>query len=152
MAINAARSGDQGQGFNIFGEQLAKLGEQSAIATREIAQIVADIKSETQEVSEEMEKGNFQAVNTTRLVESTKESLEQVLERSRTINELMQSISQATVSQTDTSGLITQLMQQIAEKSEQRLTSSQKVSLSMQTTAQIAKKLTFAVEKFKLDN
>jgi methyl-accepting chemotaxis protein len=150
LAINAARAGDQGQGFNVFGEQLAILGEQSAAATREIAQIVADIQLETQEVSEAMEMGNSQAVNTTHLVESTKDRLEQVLERSRAINELMQSVSQATVSQTDTSELITRLMQQIAQQSEQRLNSSQELSQSMQATAQIAKQLEFAVEKFRV--
>ena len=150
LAINASRTGDQGQGFNVFGEQLAKLGEQSAAATKQIAQIANEIKLETQEVSEAMETGNSQAVNTTHLVESTKQRLEQVLNTSRTINELMQSISQATISQTDTSGLVTKLMQQIAQQSEQRLTSSQQVSQSMETTAQVAKELELAVEKFRV--
>ncbi|NCQ04437.1 MAG: HAMP domain-containing protein [Cyanobacteria bacterium] len=150
LAINASRAGDQGQEFKVFGEQLAILGEQSAVATKEITNIVTNIQLETQEVSQAMEKGNFQALNTTRLVESTKERLAQVLEHSYTINELMRSVSEATISQTDTSQLITQLVQQIAQQSEQRLHSSENLSQSMHTTANIAKELESAVERFKV--
>jgi twitching motility protein PilJ len=150
LAINASRGGDQGQGFSVFGEQLAKLGEQSAAATKQIAQIVNDIRLETQEISEAMNIGNSQAVNTSMLVESTKEKLATVLESSRQINELMQSISQATILQTDTSQLITSLIQEISQQSQLRARSSQQVSESMETTAQVAQKLTAAVEKFKV--
>ena len=150
LAINASRAGDQGQGFSVFGEQLAQLGEQSAAATQQIAQIANDIKLETQEVTEAMEMGNSQAIDTTRVVESTKQRLEQVLDTSRHINELMQSISQATISQTDTSMLVTKLMQQIALQSEERSTSSQQVSQSMEVTAQVAQELEAAVEKFRV--
>ena len=151
LAINASRGANQGQGFNIFGEQLAALGEQSAAATKQIDQIVNKIKLDTKEVSEAMTKGNTQAATTTTLVQSTKQRLQDVLQRSQSINELMQSISQATISQIDTSSLITQLMQQIAEQSQARSDSSQQVSQSMEVTAQIAKELELAVEKFKID-
>lgn len=150
LAINASRGGDQGQGFSVFGEQLAKLGEQSAAATKQIAQIVNEIRLETQEISEAMNVGNSQAVNTTMLVESTKEKLANVLESSRKINQLMQSIADATISQTDTSQLITSLMQEISQQSSQGAKSSQQISQSMESTAQVAQKLEAAVDKFKI--
>ena len=155
LAINASveaqRAGEQGQGFMIVAEQVGALAEQSSAATKEIAQIVAEIQLETEEVSYAMEMGTSQVVDSTRLVESTKERLQRVLERSQNINELMQSISQATISQTDTSRTVTQLMQQIAQQSEQRIASSQQVAQSMQATAQVAKKLESTVEQFKVD-
>jgi twitching motility protein PilJ len=150
LAINAGRSGEQGQGFTVFGEQLAALAQQSVTATNEIAQIVASIQLETKEVAEAMKLGTSQVVDSTHLVESTKQRLEQVLKRSQSINELMQSISQATISQTDTSLLVTKLMQQIAQYSAQRLVSSQQVAQSMQVTAEVAQKLESAVEQFKV--
>ena len=108
------------------------------------------IQKETQEVTEAMELGTTQVVESTRLVEATKDRLEQVLERSQNINELMQSISQATISQTDTSRSVTQLMQEIAQLAEQRLTESQQVAQSMQVNAQVANQLESAVEQFKV--
>lgn len=150
-SVEASRAGEQGQGFTVVAEQVGALAQQSATATKEIAQIVANIQLETQEVTKAMELGTSQVVDSTRLVESTKKHLETVLERSQSINELMQSISQATVTQTDTSALVTGLMQEIARYSEQRLKSSQEVSQSMRATAQVAKDLESAVDQFKVD-
>ncbi len=155
LAINASvearRAGKQGEGFMIVAEQVGALAEQSAAATKEISNIVEAIQEETQEVTQAMELGTSQVVDSTRLVEGTKQRLQRVLERSQTINELMQSISQATVSQTDTSRTVTELMQQIAQQSQQRSTASQTVAQSMQETAQVAQKLEAAVEQFKVN-
>ncbi|MDJ0597545.1 MAG: methyl-accepting chemotaxis protein [Crocosphaera sp.] len=151
LAINAGRSGEQGEGFAIFGEQLAVLAEQSATATREISNLVSNIQRETQEVAQAMNLGTFQVQNTTQLVEKTKTQLEQVLERSRNINDLMKSISEATISQTDTSEMVTHLMQQMAQYSQQRLISSEQVAYSMEETAKVAQELESAVEQFKVD-
>ena len=151
LAINAGRSGEQGEGFAIFGEQLGLLAEQSAKATKEIANIVANIQRETQEVAHNMSLGSNQVNDTTQLVEATKGQLEQVLERSRSINDLMKSISEATISQTDTSQTVTRLMEEIAEYSKQRLTASETVSHSMEETAQVAQELEAAVEQFKVE-
>ncbi|MBL1208822.1 methyl-accepting chemotaxis protein [Geminocystis sp. GBBB08] len=150
-SVEASRAGEQGQGFTVVAEQVGALAEQSAIATQEIAQIVANIQLETQEVTEAMEVGTTQVVDSTRLVEATKKRLEAVLEKSQRINELMQSISQTTVTQTDTSSLVKELMQQIASYSQERLKSSEEVSQSMRNTAQIAQELQTAVEQFNVE-
>lgn len=149
-SVEASRAGEQGQGFTVVAEQVGALAEQSAAATKEIAKIVAAIQSETQEVTQAMELGTSQVVDTTRLVESTKQRLGQVLERSRSINELMKLISQSTISQADTSHTVTNLIQQIARQSEARLNSSQQIAQSMQATSQVAKQLKSAVEQFKV--
>ncbi|MTF39935.1 methyl-accepting chemotaxis protein [Cyanobacterium aponinum] len=149
-SVEASRAGEQGQGFTVVAEQVGALAEQSASATKEIAKIVAEIQRETQEVTNAMESGTTQVVNTTQLVETTKQQLEQVLTRSSNINQLMQSISQSTVSQAQTSQTVQELMEQIAYKSEERLDYSQKIVESIQATSQIAQQLESAVEQFKV--
>ncbi|GAB4524731.1 MAG: hypothetical protein Tsb0014_03460 [Pleurocapsa sp.] len=149
-SVEAGRAGEYGQGFTIVAEQVGALAEQSAAATKEIASIVAAIQAETQEVSQAMESGTSQVVETTRLVESTKQSLSLVLEKSQAINQLMESISQATVSQADTSQNVTNLMQKIAQLSEVTSKSSQEVAQSIVETAQIAQRLESAVAQFKV--
>ncbi|MBL1210580.1 methyl-accepting chemotaxis protein [Geminocystis sp. GBBB08] len=150
-SVEAGRAGEQGQGFTIVAEQVGALAEQSATATKEIAKIITSIQVETQEVTQAMELGTAQVVDSTRLVEATKKRLETVLERSQRINDLMRSISEATVTQTDTSALVTELMQEIAQYSETRLKSSQEVAESMRNTAQVAQQLQSAVEQFKVE-
>ena len=148
--VEAGRAGEYGQGFSIVAEQVAGLAEQSAAATKEIAKIVAEIQSETQGVNQAMESGTSQVVETTRLIESTKESLALVLDKSETIDRLMNSISQSTVSQAGTSRDVTKLMEKIAQLSEITSQSSEKVARSIVETAQVAQKLESAVAQFKV--
>jgi len=149
-SVEAGRAGEYGQGFTIVAEQVGALAEQSAAATKEIASIVATIQAETQEVNQAMESGTSQVVETTRLVETTKESLNLVLIKSQEINQLMGSISQTTISQSDTSQNVTKLMQKLALSSETASQSSAKVAESMGETAQVAAKLESTVGQFKV--
>ena len=149
-SVEAGRAGEYGQGFTIVAEQVGALAEQSAAATKEIASIVAAIQAETQEVNQAMESGTTQVVETTRLVESTKQSLNLVLAKSKEVNQLMGSISQSTVSQADTSQNITSLMQKIARLSANTSKSSAKVAESIGETAQVAAKLESTVGQFKV--
>ncbi|MEL6931053.1 MAG: methyl-accepting chemotaxis protein, partial [Cyanobacteria bacterium J06600_6] len=149
-SVEAGRAGEYGQGFTIVAEQVGSLAEQSAAATKEIASIVSKIQSETQEVNHAMETGTTQVVETTRLVESTKESLSLVLGKSQEINQLMESISQTTESQAHTSQNVTSLMQKIADLSEKASQSSAKVAQSIEETAKVAAQLENTVDQFKV--
>ena len=154
LAINAGaeadRAGEYGQGFSIIAEQVGALAEQSKTAITEIAGVVSRIQTETQDVRVAMESGTAQVLNTSRLVENTKQSLAEVLEKSQTIDQLMKSISQSTVSQADTSQSVTRLMQRIAELSATTSKSSTEVAQSIEETALVAQKLESAVAQFKV--
>ena len=149
-SVEAGRAGEYGQGFTIVAEQVGALAEQSAAATKEISSIVTAIQAETQEVNQAMESGTSQVVETTRLVETTKQSLNLVLEKSQEINQLMGSISQTTISQSDTSQNVTKLMQKLALSSETASQSSAQVAQSIGETAQVAAKLESTVGQFKV--
>jgi len=149
-SVEAGKAGEYGEGFTIVAEQVGALAEQSAAATKEIAKIVAAIQTETQEVNRALESGTIQVVETTRLVENTKESLGLVLEKSQAINQLMESIAQSTVSQTMTSENVTNLMQKIARLSEASSQSSARVAQSIVDTAEVAAKLESTVAQFKV--
>ena len=149
-SVEAGRAGEYGQGFTIVAEQVGALAEQSAAATKEIAEIVAVIQAGTQEVNQAMESGTAQVVETTQIVESTKQSLEVVLEKSQEINQLMELISQSTVSQANTSQNVTQLMQKIAQLSANSSKSSSEVAQSIVQTAEVARKLESTVAQFKV--
>ena len=154
LAINASaeadRAGEYGRGFAIVAEQVSLLAKQSSAAVQEIARTVTSIQAETNEVNQAMKSGNNQAIETSRLVESTKETLAAALEKSQRINQLMESISQTTISQTTTSENVTNLMQKIAQLSEVTSLSSERVAKSIVETANVAEKLESTVSQFKV--
>jgi methyl-accepting chemotaxis protein PixJ len=148
--IEAARVGEESQGFALVAEEVSSLASQSAAATIEIEKIVANIQLETSEVVKAMELGTTQVVEGTRLVENTKQSLSEIFDVCHQIDELVQSISVATVSQVQTSKVVTTLMQEIAKISEITSNSSRQVSVSLQTTVEISQELQASVGTFKV--
>ncbi|MEM8828020.1 MAG: methyl-accepting chemotaxis protein [Cyanobacteria bacterium P01_G01_bin.19] len=154
LAINAGaeadRAGEYGQGFAIVAEQVSLLAKQSSAALQEIARTVTVIQTETEEINQAMTSGTTQVLETSKLVQSTKETLAMALEKSRTINQLMESISQSTISQTTTSQNVTDLMQKIAELSETTSSSSTRVARSIVETANVAERLESTVSQFKV--
>ena len=150
-SIEAARAGEEGRGFAVVAEEVGQLAAQSAMATKEIEQIVETIQLETSEVVEAMEIGTTQVVEGTQLVETTKESLSKIVSVSRQIDDLVASISEATVSQTKTSELVTNLMKDIVKVSQSQSDSSVEVSDSLQETFNLAKNLQQSVENFKVE-
>lgn len=150
-SVEASRAGELGQGFTAVAEQVGSLAEQSANATKSIAQIVADIQIETQEVVAAIETGTAQVVDSSTLVKMTQQQLEQVLTKSEQINRLMQNISESTVDQTQSSVAVTELIQKSAQASEQRSQESTQMAQAIQNTAKVAQSLQASVEQFKVD-
>ncbi len=154
LAINAgmeaARAGQEGQGFAVVAEEVGVLAARSTEATQEIEKIVASIQQETASVVEAMELGTTQILEGTNLVEDVKQSLSQILEVSRQIDELVQSISSATVSQSETSQAVTELMKEIAKSGERTADSTRQVSGALKETVEIAQELKISVGTFKV--
>lgn len=155
LAVNAgmeaARAGEEGHGFAIVAEEIGQLAAQSTNATREIETIVETIRKGTSEVVEAMEQSTNRVVEGTRLVKGAKSNLEEIIQVSHHIAQLVRSISEATVTQTQTSESVMQVMQGISEVSQQTSTASHEVSMSLQKTAEIAKALLDSVVTFKVE-
>ncbi|MEL6232252.1 MAG: methyl-accepting chemotaxis protein, partial [Cyanobacteria bacterium J06627_3] len=150
-SVEASRAGELGQGFTAVAEQVGSLAEQSVGATKTIAQIVAEIQTETQEVVAAIETGTSQVVDSSQRVKATQQQLEEVLAKSEQINQLMQEISTSTTNQTMVSKAVTQLMQKATQTSEQQSQSSTQVAQAIQETAQVAQELQASVEQFKVE-
>jgi len=149
--IEAARAGDEGQGFAVVAEEVGELAVRSAAATQEIEQIVENIQRETSAVVKAIEIGTTQVGEGARVVEEAKQNLGQIFDVSRQIDSLVQSISFATASQVQTSQTVSLLMKDIAAISQRTSDSSSLVGKSLKQTVEISHKLQETVETFKVN-
>jgi methyl-accepting chemotaxis protein PixJ len=150
-SIEAARVGEEGRAFAVVAEEVGQLAVQSTQATAEIEQIVENIQFETREVIKGVELGMIQVGEGTDLVKDAKLRLEQILEVSRQIDELVQSISSATVSQALTSHAVASSMKQIANGSLRTSDFSRQVFSSLQQTVEVTQQLQSSVGVFKTE-
>ncbi|MBD2430497.1 MULTISPECIES: methyl-accepting chemotaxis protein [Fischerella] len=149
--IEAARMGEESQGFLVVAEEVSELAARSAQATKEIAEIVENIQQETNEVVEAMQEGVTHVAKGTQIVENAKHNLNQILDVSRQIDALVQSISTATVYGVQTSQTVSELMKQVANTSKSTSESSVQVSEYIQKTARISQKLQETVGSLKVN-
>ncbi|NEO67360.1 MAG: chemotaxis protein CheD, partial [Moorea sp. SIO4G2] len=140
----------EGRGFAVVADEVRALAHQSAEATAEIEKIVAQIQMETNEVVAAMEAGTEQVVGGTKLVDDTRQSLNQITTVMVKINELVEAIASVTVEQTQTSVSVTQTMTNVAAIANHTSIEALQVSHSFKQLLTVAEQLQDSVGKFKV--
>ena len=149
-SIEAAHAGEQGRGFAVVADQVRALARQSAQATAEIESLVKDIQTETNEVVAAMEAGTEQVVEGTRLVDETRESLNQITAVSAQISTLVGAIASAAVGQSQASESVTKTMTDVAAISNKTSTEATLVSASFKELLAVATELQASAAQFKV--
>ncbi|NEP00583.1 MAG: GAF domain-containing protein [Symploca sp. SIO2E9] len=150
-SIEAARAGSRGQGFAVVAEEVRSLAEQSATATNEIKNLVADIQAETQEVMMAMITGTEQVVKGTKLVDETRQSLIQITKASAEINQLVEAINEATGMHKIASERVTKTIKDMAGSAGKTSQEAQQVSSAFEQLQRVAQVLQDNVSQFKVD-
>ena len=149
-SIEAARAGEDGQGFGMVAEEVRLLAQQSAKASAEIEKLIYSIQRETNEVIAAMEKGTEQVASGTKLVNDTRQSLNQIKGASADIKQLVESIASAAIAQSQDSEEVSQTMTEVASIAEQTSISVTHVSDSFKELLTVAKSLEESVDQFYL--
>ncbi|MBT9315440.1 methyl-accepting chemotaxis protein [Leptothoe spongobia] len=149
-SIEAARAGEEGRGFAVVADEVRSLARQSAEATTEIENLVAEIQSETNEVVEAMEMGTEQVVVGTQLVDETRESLNNIARVTTEMKTLVNSITQATQSQSESSENVTNVMKDVANIAQKTSSDASKVATSFKDLLDISQSLQESVRQFKV--
>ncbi len=149
-AIQAAAAGDAGRGFSVVAEEVQRLAERSAQATRRIGAIVKTIQSDTQDAVNAMETSTQGVVEGTSRSDAAGQSLAEIEAVSEELARLIQSISDATQAQAGTAQRIAGNMLQILEVTEQASDGARRSASSIGELAVLSNELKVSVSGFKL--
>ncbi|MEP0979569.1 GAF domain-containing protein [Leptolyngbya sp. FACHB-17] len=149
-SIEATRAGEYGRGFTVVADEVRSLARQSAEATREIEKLSQEIQSETSAVATAMDTGIQQVVNGTGLVNETRQQLNEIINATAQISQLVYAITEATQAQTQQSKLVTQAMTDVADLANKNSEQSNQISTSFQELLNTAQQLQVSVTQFKV--
>lgn len=150
-ALEATRAGEYGKGFAVVADEVRNLSLQSAEATTEIEKLVQKIQEETNEVAGAMEKGVEQVAEGTSMVNETRQSLNDIVDSTGEISQLVAVITNATDVQMEKAESVMNMMGQVAGIANDTSSDSLKISASFQELLAMAQDLQDNVAKFKVD-
>jgi twitching motility protein PilJ len=149
-AIQAASAGEAGRGFTVVAEEVQRLAERSAEATKHIGAIVKSIQRDTQDAVEAMERSTRGVVEGTRTADEADRALREIEQVSNQLAALIGSISSATEEQAASAGRVAAAMSEILAITRMTTEGTQRTAASAERLTALADGLKSSVAGFKL--
>ncbi len=149
-AIQAASAGEAGRGFSVVAEEVQRLAERSAQATKQISGIVKAIQADTHDAVAAMEQSTQGVVEGTRLSDAAGQALEEIGKVSRDLAQLIGAISSATRTQAESATRVASNMRDILAITEQTTEGTKLTAQSIGELSALANELRDSVANFKV--
>ncbi|MBB6445537.1 methyl-accepting chemotaxis protein [Bacillus benzoevorans] len=163
-AIEAARAGENGRGFAVVADEVRKLAEQSAESAKEISELLAATKDETNKAIKSMEYASKAVLEGIGIVDNAGNSFTQIQHSIEDVTAQIQEVSSASQQMAEGATQMVEAMQFITEVAEESSSSAQKVSSSTEEQlasteeisasasylAKMAEELQHLINKFKV--
>jgi twitching motility protein PilJ len=149
-AIQAASAGEAGRGFTIVAEEVQRLAERSAEATRHISAIVKSIQRDTQEAVEAMERSTQGVVEGTKTADEADRALREIEQVLNRLAELIGAISNATQGQANSATKVAVSMKEILSVTQLTTEGTKKTAASAARLTALADGLKQSVAGFKV--
>lgn len=149
-SIQAAMAGEAGRGFAVVAEEVERLAERSADATKQIEGLIKAIQSETTEAVTAMEETTREVVSGSSVANDAGRSLEEIQEVSNRLAELIGSISMAARQQARGSESVASSMGEISEVTQQTASGTKQAAVSIRNLVELADTLRDSVRAFQL--
>ncbi|MBM7660333.1 methyl-accepting chemotaxis protein [Bacillus mesophilus] len=163
-AIEAARAGEHGKGFAVVADEVRKLAEESAKSSKEIAQLVSTIQSETSKAITSMDSTIKEVDNGIETAKIAGDSFQHIREAINTVTGQVKEVSTAMKEMSAGTETVLQSIHavaQIAEESaagtqnvsassEEQLASMEEITASATNLSHMAEELSRQIGRFKI--
>ncbi len=149
-AIQAASAGEAGRGFSVVAEEVQRLAERSADATRQIAAIVRTIQADTQDAVGAMERSTQGVVEGARLSDAAGTALADIDRVTRELADLIGRISEEALREARSASLVADNIQHIFAVTEQTSEGTRSTAQMVRELSGMAQELSASVARFKI--
>lgn len=149
-AIQAASAGEAGRGFSVVAEEVQRLAERSADATRQIAALVKAIQTDTQDAVAAMERSTQGVVEGAKLSDNAGTALTEIDQVSRRLADLIEQISSSASKEAGLANVVADNIQHIFAVTEQTGEGTRSTAAQVRELSRMAEELRQSVARFRI--
>ncbi|WP_217125307.1 methyl-accepting chemotaxis protein [Hydrogenophilus thiooxidans] len=149
-AIQAAAAGEAGRGFSVVAEEVQRLAERSAEATKQIAAIVRTIQTDTHETIAAMEATTQEVVQGAALSEEARRALDEIAKTSRETAAQIARVTQEIQTQAQRGETISRLMRDVLTLTQTTRAGTEQTAEEIARLADLAAELRGSVAGFRV--
>ncbi len=118
-AILAAQAGEHGKGFSVVATEIRNLSERTASSTKEISNLIRSVQGEVRDAIDRTKDGVKEAQSGSTVANQAGRILEQILDSSLSVSNMVKEIAKATREQAKSSQDVTKSVERVREMAKQ---------------------------------